>query len=122
MPKLRTDLRRLFLPLTGSLAVLGAWAVLARPATGPAAGRSFGRRVLLAWTVMAAAGVTYGLLTKKLPPHRFLGLWVGLAGAVLIAAALLWLAGRMGSAFGIAVLLAVNGLYSRFCEKPKEER
>jgi hypothetical protein len=23
---------------------------------------------------------------------------------------------------GIAVLLAVNGLYSRFCEKPKEER
>ena len=23
---------------------------------------------------------------------------------------------------GIAVLLAVNGLYSRFCEKPNEER
>jgi len=106
VPKLRTDLGRLFLPLTAPLAAVGAWAVAAPSTSEPPGGRSLGRRVLLAWTVMSAGGMAYGLLTKRLPPHRFLGLWVGLAGAVLMASALLWLAAKAGSRLGIAVIAA----------------
>ena len=106
VPKLRTDLGRLFLPVTVPLAALGAWAIAAPSSGEPPSGRSLGRRMLLAWTVMSAGGVAYGLLTKRLPPHRLLGLWVGLAGAVLMASALLWLAAKAGSRFGIAVVVA----------------
>lgn len=96
LPKLRTDLSRLTLPLTVPAGLAGAaalWSFRAGPG-GPRSDRAgaFGVRVLGAWTGVAAAGVAYGALTLDLPPHRFLALIVAGPLAVALAAAVLWTA------------------------------
>lgn len=107
VPKLRTDLARLFVPVSGPLTAAGAWAL--ERARRPPRSR-FGLRLLLAWTVVAAAGIAAGVLWKTTPPHRSLALWVGLPGVVLLAAAVVrgaeWMRSRRGSWAGIGVAVA----------------
>jgi len=91
IPKLRTDLARLLLPLTAPVATLGAVALVAGDG-GIARQRRFTIRLLGAWTIVAASGAIYGAITLDLPPHRFLELLVAVPGAVSLAAAVRWLA------------------------------
>ena len=104
VPKLRTDLARLVLPVSGPLMAAGAWDLeqVRRPARS-----RFGLRLLLAWTLVAAVGIVAGVVWKGIPPHRSLALWVGLPGVVLFAAAVVraaeWLRSRRGRWAGVAV-------------------
>jgi hypothetical protein len=116
LPKFRTDLSRLFVPVLLPLSIVGATAL----------GREYGRadaesdpdrfwiRVLVAWTAVSAVGIVYGALTRDLPPHRFLTLLVALPLSVALAATVALgagLAGRWGRIAGAAAAgLAVAGL------------
>jgi len=108
VPKLRTDLSRLLWPVTGPVAATGAVA-LERVRTPPRS--RFGLRLILAWTLVAAVGIAYGVATRKLPPHRFLALWVGFPGVLLLAAAVVraseFLRARGGAVLSVAVAAAV---------------
>jgi hypothetical protein len=113
-PKLRTDLRRLALPLIAPAAGLGAaeLAGRARPPTRDGARtsgsphRGFGLRILVAWTAVSLAGVLYGALTLDLPPHRFVALAVAVPGSVAVAAAVWWLTRRTHVVVGVVAVVA----------------
>ncbi len=157
LPKLRHDVTSARLPFTGPLALLGAvslaWPLraggrhreapavaggrasgielVAPAATGAAAAaaRRFGLRLLAGWTLVAAAGIGYGLVTRRLPPHRFFDLFVAvpLALALAEAAALAARAtgARAGRVAGVLVAalavaaLAVPGALVWYGERPQ---
>jgi hypothetical protein len=100
LPKLRTDLSRLFLPVTAPLAAAGAALLGGEAAThlrvdrGPKRrAKGLALRILLAWTVVAAVGIAYGAITSNLPPHRFLALLVAVPLVMALAAVVAWPAG-----------------------------
>ena len=93
--KLVTDLARLW--PAALIALLGVGVVASR------AGREWGaddhgiaRRLLVAWAIVAAAGVLVGVVGTKLdaaaslPPHRFLTLLVAVPGMVIAGAGIQW--------------------------------
>ena len=71
--KLRADLRQLRLPLTGPVALIGAWVLsrgrfMAAANERPAARRRrFGLLLLASWFAVSALGVLYGVVTNKIP-------------------------------------------------------
>jgi hypothetical protein len=109
LPKLRSDLDRLYLPALLPVAAGGAWALTR---SRPARSRSFSLRVLLAWTLVMAAGTLAAALTLSVPPHRLLALLVAVPGALALAAAVLWLAGWSRRRWGrlVAWSVATGGI------------
>jgi hypothetical protein len=110
VPKLKTDLRRMFLPALAPAALLGIGAGVAagrgRPRTRA---QALALRILLAWVVVSAAGLVYGVATKDLPPHRFLEIFLAVPGALALTEAVVfagrWL-GRRTSGVARPVLVA----------------
>jgi hypothetical protein len=101
--KLRGDLRQLRLPLTGPVALIGAW-VLSRGRLTAAANerpaarrRRFGLLLLASWFAVSALGVLYGVVTNKIPPHRFLELIVAVPGTIVLTQGVLTVAGWLRS-------------------------
>src|SRR5262249_34786749 len=90
VPKLTNDASRLRLWLLGPGAAAGAW-LLVRQNGGQDERHERRRAVLLsllaAWVVVSIGGIVFGLVTKKLPPHRFLELAIVVPGVVAMAEA-----------------------------------
>lgn len=118
IPKLRTDVSKLFLPAVGPAAAGGAAMIAlatrdARAERERRARRGVAIRILLAWTAVSALGLGWGVLTLDLPPHRFLTLLVAVPGAVALAAAVVfgtkWIRRRAGfaAAAGVAAIAAM---------------
>jgi hypothetical protein len=140
VPKLRTDLRRLVLPVVAPIVGVGAWLLSRSPRaadpSSPQVGRGhrsgepdpnpdgssadrvaversgndagrFARRVLLAWTVVCAAGIVFGAVARALPPHRFLALLVAVPVAVAAGVATVWAARWVGARAGRWAAVAV---------------
>ena len=113
LPKLRSDLDKLYLPALLPAGVAGALA-LGRPrprsTSPPGRERSFSLRVLTAWTLVTLAGTVIAAVTLAAPPHRLLALLVAVPGAIALASAVLWLAGwargRWGSVAAVGVTVA----------------
>jgi hypothetical protein len=118
-PKLITDVARLW--PWGIAAALGLVVLLAlrsEPLDAEStARRSFSGRVILAWAIVSAVGVLFGLATIalrrfELPPHRFLALLVAVPGMVAAGAVVWWgsrwvlhhVGGRGGSIAGLAAI------------------
>jgi hypothetical protein len=118
IPKLRTDVSKLFLPALLPAAAGGAAMIaLATRDDGAErerrARRGVAIRILLAWTAVSALGLGWGILTLDLPPHRFLTLLVAVPGAVALTAAVVfgtkWIRRRAGfaAAAGVAAIAAM---------------
>jgi hypothetical protein len=112
--KFRTDLARTW---PQALAGLLAPPMLRRPAEeatragAPTRRRAFAVRLLNAWVLVMAAGIVFGTLSLAVPPGRFLAMLVALPGAVGVAAALVWVAGRLGMArAALALMVALGAL------------
>ena len=127
LPKFRTDLSRLFLPVLAPLSLVGATALGREHRRSGSGADWFWIRVLVAWTAVSATGIVYGALTRDLPPHRFLTLLVALPLAVALAATVglvAGLAGRWGrvssaAAAGLAVAaLALPGALAWYRHGP----
>jgi hypothetical protein len=114
LPKFRTDLSRLFVPVLLPLSIVGATALGREHRRTDPGSHGFWIRVLVAWTAVSAVGIAYGALTRDLPPHRFLTLLVALPLSVALAATVALVAGlanRFGRIAGAAAAgLAVAGL------------
>ena len=107
IPKLREDLGALQVAFTGPAAALGVAALVdeERRRTGPPIRRTF-LRVTLAWAAVALGGLVVTAITKALPAHRFLTLFVALPMVVALAGsvayAVRWIAGRWSRALAFA--------------------
>jgi hypothetical protein len=122
VPKLTNDASRLRLWLLGPVSVLGAWALAAGVGRPRPRRRAVLLAILAAWAVVTLGGIAFGIVTKKLPPHRFLELVIAVPVVVAIAEAVGWLAdsvrprGGMAAGWTVAVvataMLAVPGLYA----------
>ena len=126
LPKLRTDLGRLLLPLTVPVAAVGAsvlarWTRLPRRSVtyGPDSGSPPLRRLLLSWAIVCLGGVLVGVLTRRLPPHRFLALFVALPLAAAVTAAVVaairWISLRargagVAAAVGLLAIMSIPGV------------
>lgn len=110
-PKLRTDLGRLFAPVTAPAAAAGAWLLwrgrdldaerrvgATSLSLAPRRRRS-AIRLLGGWALVAALGVAFGVWTGRLPPHRFLAMGVTLPGAVALATAVVVASRAVGGRF-----------------------
>src|SRR5262249_8062193 len=97
VPKLTNDASRLRLWFVAPVAAFGAWAL----ATGGDRPRPPRRAIVLAvltgWVVLAVAGLAFGVVTKALPPHRFLELLVVVPGAVALGEAVAWVVAWVGA-------------------------
>jgi hypothetical protein len=113
VPKLTTDASRLRLWLLGPVAAFGAWALARGDGSHPRPRRRVMLLVVLcAWSAVAFAGVAFGVVTKRLPPHRFLELLVVVPGVAASAEVVAWLAARVRRRSGavasrVAALAAV---------------
>jgi hypothetical protein len=128
--KLRSDLRRAYLPWTVPVAAFGAvrLGLDEREPRSPA--RRMALRLLVAWAGVAAAGVLYGIVTKGLPPHRFFELLLAVPVALSLAAAVLaaatWAGRRAGRplAWAVAaagvVVIAIPGWSAWYRHNPGE--
>jgi hypothetical protein len=110
--KLRTDLARLVAP---EAAAAASPFVLPRlPASLGGGRRAPALRVLTAWTLVMAVGVTVGSLAGNYPPHRFLTLAVVLPGAVVLTFLGEWIARALGrrsiALAGAALVIGVAAL------------
>jgi len=112
--KFRTDLARTWPQAAAGLLAPSLLRIPAEEtarAGAPTRRRAFAVRLLNAWAIIMAAGIVYGVLTLDIPPGRFVAMLVALPGAVGVAAALVWVASRMGRArAGLAVMVALGAL------------
>ncbi len=131
VPKLANDASRLRLWLLGAVAAFGAWALASDGERPWPRRRAVVLALVTAWAAVAAGGIVFGVVTKDLPPHRFLELLVVVPGTVALAEAIAWLAawirGRSGAlaaaiiAVAAALLLAIPGVtawYASGAPKP----
>jgi hypothetical protein len=116
LPKLREDLANIAWPLTGALAAAGAVELWSESRDSSPTQTTEARgpflRMLLSWSLVCLGGIAFAALTLRLPPHRFLNLFLAIPAIVAIAAAVWfpvrWLGarGRWPAVAGVAVSIA----------------
>jgi hypothetical protein len=89
LPKIKTDLARMWAP--AAAAVAGLFRLRRGEDDAAPLRRGFVVRMLTAWTAVMAGGTVFGVITSKAPAHRFFDLLVAVPGVVAAAGAVCWI-------------------------------